>query len=60
LQDVRDAFFFERYKFSKQKEDAMKAFQWRVQQEATMYRKVMLQKYISPPEIVLQYQAIEH
>lgn len=59
LRQVRETFTIQRYKFPKTKEDAIKAYTWRIAEDNKIHRKVMLQKYISPPEVVMNYNGIE-
>lgn len=59
LRSVREAFTNERYTFNDSKEKALEAFTWRMSKENEMYRKIMLQKYISPQEMVMNLQGLE-
>jgi len=48
LNEIRSAINNDRYKFTKSKEEALKAFTFRCHEEQEIHKKVMLQKYISP------------
>jgi len=37
----------------------MDAFKFKINAENDVFKKIMLQKYISPPEVVQSYNALE-
>ena len=57
--EVRKQYHSEVYSFAGTKEDAFKAIMFRTEREGEINRKMMLQKYISPPQIVQSYAALE-
>ena len=57
--EVRKQYHSEVYSFAGTKEDAFKAIMFRTEREGEIHRKMMLQKYISPPQIVQSYAALE-
>ena len=59
LKDVKSTLKRELYKFEGTKEQAIDAYKHRIQKEIEMHRKILLQKYISPPEVIMSYNAIE-
>lgn len=59
MQEVHTAWRAEKFKFEKDKSEALKAFQWKCQQEIEMHKKVMLQKYMTPPQIIHGYVRLE-
>jgi len=56
---VKKQYHCEVYKFTDTKEKAMDAILFKIEQEGEIHKKTMLQKYISPPQIVQQYAALE-
>lgn len=52
IQGVKKAYGLETYKFKQSMADAMNAFKFKINAENDVFKKIMLQKYISPPEVV--------
>jgi len=52
---TRSSYSKEVFKFEKTKELAIEAFNFKIHEENDVFRKIMLQKYISPPEVVASY-----
>jgi len=59
MTEVRKQYYSEVHKYDGTKEELLKAIMFKIEMEGAMHRKIMLQKYISPPQVVQSYTALE-
>lgn len=59
MQEVHAAFRKEKFVFQGDEAKALEIYQWRIRQDIEMNKKMMLQKYMSPPQIIQSYAKLE-